>query len=346
MKRKHNNSNRIFWIAAGTASALLIVIAMMFSAATLSFDGKTARRVYIPRNSTAEAVHDSLSSAFGSKYGTRLYRIWSIMGGDPTSSVGSYVVEPGTSVWHAARQIAKGRQTPIRVTLNNMRTIDDLASKLSARLEASHDEFMTAIDTIPAIYSEGFKVKEEYAAAFLPDTYEFFWTMGPDVVIGRLISVRNRFWNKTRKDKAEALGLTPVQVATIASIVEEESRMTDEYPTIARLYINRVHKGMKLQADPTVKFAVGDFTIRRINSEHLKSDSPYNTYKYAGLPPGPIRIASGKTIDAVLDAPEHDYLYMCAKEDFSGYHNFAGDYATHMANARRYQAELNKRNIH
>lgn len=346
MKHKRNNSNRIFWLVAGAASALLIVIAVVFSAATMSFDGDSARRVYIPRNSTAEAVHDSLTSAFGDRYGTRLYRIWSIMGGDPTASVGSYVVEPGTSVWHAARQIAKGRQTAVRVTLNNMRTLDDLATKLSARLEASPEDFRNAIDSISVFYDDEFKAKEEYAAAFLPDTYEFYWTESPMHVIGRLIRKRNRFWNKPRKDKAEALGLTPVQVATIASIVEEESRMTDEYPTIARLYINRVHNGMKLQADPTVKFAVGDFTIRRINGEHIKTDSPYNTYKYAGLPPGPIRIASGKTIDAVLDAPEHDYLYMCAKEDFSGYHNFATDYATHMANARRYQAELNKRNIH
>jgi UPF0755 protein len=131
----------------------------------------------------------------------------------------------------------------------------------------------------------------------------------------------------------------------VASIVEEETAKSDERPKVARLYLNRLAKGMKLQADPTVKFAVGDFSLQRITGKHIATDSPYNTYRVNGLPPGPIRIVDRRTVDDVLNAPQHGYIYMCAKEDFSGYHNFATDFATHQANARRYQAELNKRNI-
>ena len=142
------------------------------------------------------------------------------------------------------------------------------------------------------------------------------------------------------------MGLTPVDVATIASIVEEETAKSDERPKVARLYINRVDRNMPLQADPTVKFAVGDFSLRRITNKHLQGESPHHTYLHAGLPPGPIRIAAKSTLEAVLNAPMHNYLYMCAKEDFSGYHNFAVDYNTHLNNARRYQAELNRRKIY
>ncbi len=161
----------------------------------------------------------------------------------------------------------------------------------------------------------------------------------------KLVGIRDNFWTKERLDKAAKLGLTPVEVATIASIVEEESNKKDERPMIARLYINRVKQGMKLQADPTVKFATGNFALRRITGKHLRTDSPYNTYKNVGLPPGPIRVPNAATLDAVLNAPEHNYIYMCAKEDFSGRHNFAADYATHRKNAKKYQAALNRRGI-
>ena len=188
--------------------------------------------------------------------------------------------------------------------------------------------------------------RPNFPAAFIPDSYEFYWSSTPANVVTRLLDYRNKFWTDERRSKAKSLGLTPTEVATVASIVEEETAKTDEKPKVARLYLNRIAKGIKLQADPTVKFASGDFSLRRITGKHLAIESPYNTYRIKGLPPGPIRVAAGATIDAVLNAPDHDYIYMCAKEDFSGYHNFAKDYATHQANARRYQAELNRRQIH
>ena len=160
------------------------------------------------------------------------------------------------------------------------------------------------------------------------------------------MKARDTFWNPDRIAKARELGLDPVGVTTIASIVAEETSKADERPKVARLYLNRLSRGMKLQADPTVKFAIGDFSLRRIGGSMLNIDSPYNTYRVKGLPPGPIRIVDPQLIDDVLNAPAHNYIYMCAREDFSGYHNFSTDYATHQANAKRYQAELDRRKIH
>lgn len=209
-------------------------------------------------------------------------------------------------------------------------------------MECTDSAFIAACDSV--LQPLGFN-REGYPAAFLPDSYEFYWSDPATKVVSKLVDVRNQFWTDERRQKAKTLGLTPVEVATVASIIEEETAKKDEKPKVARLYLNRIAKGMPLQADPTVKFAVGDFSLRRIKGEHLKADSPYNTYRSRGLPPGPIRIPERTAIDDVLNAPVHPYLYMCAKEDFSGYHNFAEDYATHMANARRYQSALNARGI-
>lgn len=298
--------------------------------------------VYIPRDATRLSVRDSLKSSLGSSMGTRAYIIWRMMGGDPARSNGAYKVTGGTTALSIGRRIATGRQTPVNVTFKGTRTMSQLSGRIASQLECTPEEFLDACDDV--LPDSGFS-RAAYPAAFIPDSYEFYWSASPRNVVKRLLDYRNRFWTPERIAKAKALGLSKVEAATIASIIEEETAKADERGKVARLYLNRIHKGMKLQADPTVKFAVGDFSLRRITGQHLKVNSPYNTYKVSGLPPGPIRVATSAAIDDVLDAPRHDYLYMCAKEDFSGYHNFAVDYATHLANARRYQAELNRRNI-
>lgn len=331
------------WTLIVVIAAAVIAIAGI-AIVTLRFDADEAVRLYIPRNATNASVRDSMCSSLGESYGNLVYKIWNLTAGDLVKSHGSYLIQPGTSALEAAHRIGAGQQSPVRVTLNNMRTLDDLTKRLGAKIEATPADIKKALTE--KLTSDGrFGKPEEFSAAFLPDTYEFYWTDSPDHVVDRLIDERDAFWNKDRLAKADKLGLTPVQVTTLASIVEEESNKKDEHSAIARLYMNRLDQGMKLQADPTVKFAVGDFTLRRIKGQHLKIDSPYNTYKNSGLPPGPIRIPQKSTIDAVLNAPEHDYIYMCAKEDFSGRHNFAADYATHKRNAARYQARLNKRGI-
>ena len=187
--------------------------------------------------------------------------------------------------------------------------------------------------------------KETLPALFIPNTYEVYWNMSNEDFMQRMVKEHKAFWNEKRLKQAEAIGLTPIEVATLASIVEEETANNAEKPMVAGLYINRLKKGMLLQADPTVKFSMQDFGLKRILYKHLEVDSPYNTYKYAGLPPGPIRIPSYQGLESVLNYTKHNYLYMCAKEDFSGTHNFAVTSAQHEANARRYQQALNRKGI-
>lgn len=330
--------------AAAFVAATLVVAAAAAGAILWAFarhDGDAAW-FYLPRNSTDQAVADSLRSALGEKEGSRVYSLWRLQGGKTSRAHGAYRVEPGQSALRTARRMATGAQTPVKLTFNNIRTIDQLAERIGEIMECPADSFLHSADTVLA--ARGF-TEPEYVAAFLPDTYEMYWTARPDAIVRRLLSYRDNFWTPERRAQAEALGLKPTEVATLASIVEEESNKTDEHPLIARLYLNRLNRGMRLQADPTVKFASGNFDLRRVRGRHLSLRSPYNTYLNEGLPPGPIRLADRRTIDAVLSAPESPYLYMCARSDFSGYHDFASDYQTHRANARRYQQALNRRSI-
>lgn len=336
------------WVAdhllAVTVAGILIVIAaagaILF--ALPSYKGPDCR-LYIPKGATEAAVKDSLKSRLGITMGNRVYLLWTVQGGDPRTAHGSYLLTDGMSALKISHRLAKGMQTPVSVAFNSARSLDRVAADVMKNLEAEPEDFLHACQRV--LPDSGY-TEAQFPAAFIPDRYEFYWTAEPANIVRRLLAERNRFWTLERIARAKALGLTPVDVATIASIVEEETAKIDERPKVARLYINRLQRGMRLQADPTVKFATGDFSLRRITAEHLKTASPYNTYIVDGLPPGPIRIPERSTLEAVLNAPAHDYIYMCAKEDFSGYHNFATNYATHAANARRYQAELNRRNIH
>ncbi len=257
---------------------------------------------------------------------------------------GRYAVTPGMQASELMNAIMVGRQEPVKLTIHNIRTQEELVRLLRNRLMPDSTAFVAAL-TDSAVCADVGMTPETVRCLFLPDTYEVLWTITPRELLAMMKRYYDAYWTPERCARADSIGLTPIQVATMASIVEEESGREDEHARIAGLYINRLHKGMKLQADPTVKFALGDFTIRRILHEHLQVASPYNTYHVVGLPPAPIRLAMKNTMNRVLHYEHHDYLYMCAKEDFSGHHNFAADYATHKANARRYQQALNERNI-
>lgn len=332
---------------AGFAALALIVGAVAawfyFRVCADEYAGAEKVRVYIPANSTEQSVRDSLVSRLGSDFGSQVARLLSLSNANLEKATGSYVVSPGDDVKDVARKIRTGAQDPVKVTFNNIRTLPQLAARIASRLSFSDDDFIAACDTV--LTARGYSAPE-YTAAFLPDTYEFYWSESPARVVGKLVDVRDKWWTRERRASAKALGLNDKQVAALAAIVEEETAKADEKPMVARLYLNRLDKGMRLQADPTVKFAVGDFSLRRITDKHLGVDSPYNTYTHVGLPPGPIRIPEAATLKAVLDAPAHNYIYMCAKEDFSGYHNFAVTWDEHKANARRYHQALDRRGIH
>ncbi len=241
--------------------------------------------------------------------------------------------------------LRSGKQTPIQVTFNNLRNKEQFAGKIAYQIEADSVDLLTYITDTSFLNSNGFSA-ENMICLFVPNTYEFYWNTSSKQFVERMQKEYEAFWNADRKAKAKKIKLTPFQVVALASIVEKEQNIKkDERPEIAGLYLNRINKKMKLESDPTLIFALGDFTINRLLNKDKKVDSPYNTYIHKGLPPGPICIPSINSIDAVLNASEHKYIFMCAKEDFSGYHNFAKSYRKHLRNARKYQKALNKRKI-
>lgn len=257
---------------------------------------------------------------------------------------GRYAIKPNMDVRDVVLMLKSGSQAPVRLKFNNIRTKEDLSERLANQLMLTDSAILVALNNSIICQKYGFTT-ETIPCMFIPNTYEVYWDMSIDNLLDRMSKEYNKFWTVDRINKAQAEGLTPVQASILASIVEEECFFKDEYPVVAELYLNRLKRNILLQADPTVKFAVGDFSLKRILYAHLEVDSPYNTYKNEGLPPGPIRIPSIAGIESVLNPADHEYLYMCAKEDFSGRHNFAKTHAEHSRNADRYRAALNRRGI-
>ena len=257
---------------------------------------------------------------------------------------GRYAVEPKMDNNTLLNRLRRGQQSPVRLTFNNIRLLSNLSDRLSEQLMIGNDELFSLIGDESYCESLGFDT-QTIKTMFIPNTYEVYWNIQADKLIERLKREYDAFWTAERQKKAENIRLSSIEVSILASIVEEETAVPNEYPVVAGLYLNRLYKNMPLQADPTVKYAVGDFTLKRILNIHLEVESPYNTYLNTGLPPGPIRIPSIRSIDAVLNYTQHNYLYMCAKEDFSGRHNFAVTLREHNNNANNYHAELNRRGI-
>lgn len=257
---------------------------------------------------------------------------------------GRYRLQKGMTNRTLINLIKAGNQDPVKLKFQNIRKKENFAAYLSRNLEADSLSFINLLDSSSLITKYGFNQDNIYTM-FIPNTYEMYWNIKPIDFFERMHKEYEKFWTDERKRKAASLNLNPAQVYILASIVDAEALFDKEMPIIAGLYLNRLNKGILLQADPTVIFANNDFTVKRVTGKLLQVQSPYNTYKYSGLPPGPIMMPSINAIDAVLNRNENNYIYMCAKEDFSGYHNFAVTKEEHEINAKKYREALNKKNI-
>jgi len=257
---------------------------------------------------------------------------------------GKYRLNKGQNNRSLINMLKAGNQESVKLKFKTHRLKEQMAAYISTQIEADSASIVNLLDSAEYIRKYGFTTDNVYSA-FIPNSYEFYWNTSAEEFFEKMYAEYKKFWTEERKKKAAAVNLDELQVSALAAIVDAEALYDPEMPTIAGLYLNRYRKGIKLQADPTVIFANQDFTIRRVLNKHLRKDSPYNTYVYRGLPPGPIMMPSINALDAVLNYEKHNYIYMCAKEDFSGYHNFAVTVAEHQANARRFQQALNERNI-
>lgn len=257
---------------------------------------------------------------------------------------GKYKLSPGMSNVELVRMLRAGKQEPVKIQFQNIRLKKDFAGYIGSRLEVDSAKLLSMLDSMDFLRGLGFD-EENIFCMFIPNTYEFYWNTSEEKFIKKMKEEYDLFWTEERIKKAKKINLSKTDVIILASIVDQEALMNDELRRIAGVYMNRLSRGMKLEADPTVIFAIGDFNIKRVLNRMLQYDSPYNTYKYNGLPPGPICMPSVAAIDATLQYEKHNYIYFCAKEDFSGYHNFASNVAQHQINAKKFQQALTKRRI-
>lgn len=306
---------------------------------------RESRFLIIPSGSTFEDVQRIIYDESYVNEPVAFGMLSKLMKYDKSVKPGKYLIEKNSNNIDVIRKLRAGDQVPVRITFNTGRLLSDVAAKLTNNIELDSGNFLNHITEASTALKYGFN-NETFRCMFIPNTYEVYWTITEEELCDRLAKEYDSFWNEERKAKANALGLTTVEVGVLASIVEAEVSHYSESKIVAGLYLNRLQKNIPLQADPTLIYAVGDFTIKRVLNVHKEIDSPYNTYKYAGLPPGPINFPSITSINAVLNAEKHNYLYMCAKEDFSGYHNFSSSLRQHNKNARKYQRALNKAKLY
>ncbi len=257
---------------------------------------------------------------------------------------GKYKITKGLSNIELVRLLRSGKQEPIKLTFQNIRLKTDFAGYIGKNFEIDSLAFLNMLDSIDLVRQYGFD-EETIFCMFIPNTYEMYWNTSKEKFFERMQKEYVKFWHTERLAQAKAIGLSPVQASILASIVDQEALLNREMVRIAGVYMNRLNRGIKLEADPTVIYANGDFTVKRVLYKLLQKDSPYNTYKYNGLPPGPICMPSVAAIDAVLHFEKHNYIYFCAKEDFSGLHNFASNVTEHQMNAKKFQQALNNRGI-
>lgn len=316
----------------------------LFSAkVTLGEDRYPECRINIPTGSSYSALCDSINANCVLNPPMAFSLLARLRGLPDHVKGGSYLINDGMSILQLISKLYSGNQDPVRITINKHRTLEQLCQFLGEKMEFPADSMLVLLRD-PDFCAQYGETPQTILGLFPRNTYEVYWTTPPRRFLDRMKRESDAFWNP-REQSLKSLNLTRQQVITLASIVDEETNVNDEKADIASVYLNRLRIGMPLQADPTVKYAIGDFSIRRILNYMLQTDSPYNTYRIQGLPPGPICIPSTASIDAVLKNKKTDWIYFCAKEDFSGRHNFSSNLADHQRNAARFHKALNNKNI-
>jgi UPF0755 protein len=341
MRRKY-----IFYILTGIVvilAVIMIVIRTIFFGLNI-VAGTGSKVIYIPSGSSYEQVMDTLWADFDIKNKKALEWVIRKKNYPALIKPGRYVIDSDLSYVGLINLLRSGRQKPVRITFNNVRTLNQLAGRIGNQIEADSSSLISFLSDDSNYSSDGF-TREDIISIFIPDTYELYWNTDARGLYRRMLREYNLFWNQQRLSEAGEKGLNPKQVSILASIIDDEVVKPDEKPRIAGVYLNRLKRGMPLQACPTIKFALNDFTITRILDKYLLVDSPYNTYKHTGFPPGPINCPSIEGLEAVLNAENHDYLFFVARDDFSGYHNFSRTLSEHNRYAAAYQRELDRRKI-
>ncbi len=323
---------------------LLIVLLLLaaFLAPNISKTDKGVEYLLVPQNATLNSILDSLNKKESMYFPFSFYACTRLTGYDKNIQAGRYKLKPGLNNLFLLNNLVKGRQLPLRITFNNIRTKEQLCGRICEQIMLDSATLYKLLNDDS--YLEKYNVNSHNSIClFMPNTYEVYWNIPANKLIDKMHASYTNFWNKERIQQAATINLSTTEVMTLASIVEEESNLSKEKPTIAGLYINRLKRRRHLQADPTIKFAIGDFNIKRIRHKHIEASkaSPYNTYIYTGLPPGPIRIPSIESINAVLNYERHPYIYMCAKTNGKSGHDFAVSYREHVNNANKYRKAMN-----
>ena len=335
------NLGRLFRIATmvgGFAAAALIVLYSAFYGK--AFDNETV--VYISSETQYNALIEQLRPSLNSNLQRRAFDFYAErLDLEKRFRTGRYMFREGESVIRAVRRLVLGEQSPVKLVVGEARTLPQLAGKLASQIEADSATLLSVMRNKQLRKELGF-VKDSTIAMFIPNTYEVWWDITPERLLHRIKREYDHFWNEERSTKLKRCGLSKYEAMTLASIVYEEVKIPSEMRMIAGVYINRMRRGIALQACPTVKYAMGDFALQRILHKHLKYRSPFNTYINRGLPPAPICVPSIAAIDAVLNYADHNYLYFCARPELDGRHNFARTLAEHNANSRKYSAAIEK----
>ncbi len=348
MKRVKNI--RIFLITLAvalfaTALPAGIFLYLYIYGPNVDLEGQESMYLYIPAGSEYEDVKDILHES-GIVSGMTTFHWLAERKNYPNRVMpGRYLIHDGMCNNSLINLLRSGEQHPVQLTFTNIRTLEQLASAVAGQLELDAPDILRLLKDQELMSDAGMDTLTA-GLLFIPNTYEVYWNTPADQLLKMMQREYNAFWNKQRRERAAENNLSPQEVGIMASIVQSETSRHDEMARIAGVYMNRLKKNIPLQADPTIIFALGDFSIRRVLNHHLTIDSPYNTYMYAGLPPGPINLPEPRTIDAVLNYEKHEYLFFSANPDFSGYHLFAKTYAEHLANAQRYRQALDEMNVY